>query len=107
MGLQLNNCTFIPALRVIFSQTDVYANLASMATCNQFAGVCSVFSEEDSGRFHYTSEGRHIRIFVQLLSSIEESDLDLPTYFSRNGAFIVKYEGMRYLIVYIMTITTV
>jgi len=68
---------------------------------SNFAVVCSVLSGEDRGRYHYTSEGRHIRIFVQLLSSVEESDLDLPTYFSTNGAFIVKYEGIHYVIFYL------
>jgi len=69
----------------------------TMTARNQFAGMCSVSNGEERGRYHYTSEGRHIRIFVQLLSSVDESDLDLPAYFSTNGAFIVKYEGMRYL----------
>jgi len=61
---------------------------------NAFAVICSVYSGEERGRYQYTSEGRHIRIFVQLLSSVEESDLDLPTYFSTNGAFIVRYDGI-------------
>jgi len=64
------------------------------------ASVCSVFSGEEQGRYRYMSGGRHIRIYVQLLSSVEESDLDLPAYFSTNGAFIVKYEGMHHVVFY-------
>ena len=60
--------------------------------------VRSFYSGEERGRYHYTSEGRHIRIFVQLLSSVDESDLNLHAYFSTNGAFIVKYEGKQYFI---------
>ena len=64
--------------------------------------MCSIFGGEERGRYHYTSEGRHIRIFVQLLSSVEESDLDLSSYFSMNGAFIVKYEGIRCFVFYVV-----
>jgi len=86
LGLPVALCT---AVRLT-GQTDRRTN----GQRKNLYGVCSVFSGEERGRYHYTSEGRHIRIFVQLLSSVEESDLDLARYFSTNGAFIVKYEGV-------------
>jgi hypothetical protein len=45
------------------------------------------------GPVHYVSEGQRIRVFIQLQSPNDDSEINLGDYLEAVGAFVIKYEG--------------